>query len=103
MYTFGVMGTLCLESSVVVNLAMYWVMIVPKTWCHVVKKRAVIDCTLAGTERPQMKRSRAVEGQLLTEFWKETSNVSMGSRRGQGGKLEGAAPYQIWQWSRSTC
>lgn len=31
MYVLGVMGTLCLESRVVVNLAMYWVMIVPKT------------------------------------------------------------------------
>lgn len=44
MYVLGVMGTLCLESSVVVNLAMYWVMMVPKTWCHVVKKRAVVVC-----------------------------------------------------------
>lgn len=44
MYVLGVMGTLCLESRVVVNLAMYWVMIVPKTWCHVVKKRAVFVC-----------------------------------------------------------
>lgn len=36
-----VIGTLCRESSVVVNFAMIWVMVVAKNMCHVVKKRAV--------------------------------------------------------------
>lgn len=42
MYVRVVIGTLWRESRVLVKRAMYWVMIVPKTWCHVVKKRAVI-------------------------------------------------------------
>lgn len=39
------MGTLCLESRVVVNRAIIWVMVVAKNMCHVVKKRAVLRST----------------------------------------------------------
>lgn len=42
MYVCVVMGTLWRESSVLVKRAMYWVMMVPKTWCHVVRKSAAI-------------------------------------------------------------
>lgn len=35
------MGTLCLESRVLVNFARIWVMVVAKNMCHVVKKRAI--------------------------------------------------------------
>lgn len=42
MYVRVVIGTLWRESRVLVKRAMYWVMIVPKTWCHVVKKSAAV-------------------------------------------------------------
>lgn len=41
MYVWVVIGTLCRESRVDVHLAMIWVMVVAKTMCHVVRKRAV--------------------------------------------------------------
>lgn len=42
MYVRVVIGTLWRESSVLVKRAMYWVMMVPKTWCHVVRKSAAV-------------------------------------------------------------
>lgn len=44
MYVWGVMGTLWRESSMVVNLAMNWVIHVEKNMCHVVRKRARTGC-----------------------------------------------------------
>lgn len=64
MYVLGVIGTLCLESSVVVNLAMYWVMIVPKTWCHVVKKRA----GFAGQQAIGLAQVVATEGSVSATY-----------------------------------
>jgi hypothetical protein len=40
-YTRPVIGTFFLESSMVVNLAMSWVMIVAKIRCHVVREMAL--------------------------------------------------------------
>lgn len=42
-YVCVVIGTLWRESRVLVKRAMYWVMMVPKTWCHVVRKRAAVE------------------------------------------------------------
>lgn len=53
MYVSVVMGTLWRESRVLVKRAMYWVMMVPKTWCHVVKKRAASGISLRSFDHRQ--------------------------------------------------
>jgi hypothetical protein len=102
-YACGVIGTLCLESRIFVKRAMSWVIIVAKTWCHVVRNNAVVGgYRQYSIDWCSLRRSIGSFAMQLTVFYRSYKSASSNILGLEYPEGEGGS-YRTWPWKGSIC